>query len=262
MLIPCKNMIMNPNLLMSIILPVFICGPLHFNNESKTVGSSFRSTLSTVADIPVPEGYTRVDADPFGNWLRLLPLKKDPQVYLYNGSLKAYQGAQFAVLDIPVGTRDLQQCADAVMRLRAEYYFETGAFSKIVFYDNARRAYNFKPPYTRDHLQKYLEQVYGACGTLSLESSMKPVSRHTASQPGDVWIHGGSPGHAAIILDMARNAKGQLVALIANSYMPAQSIHIVRNMENALLSPWIRIEDHKGARLPEWQFYPGEIRRF
>ncbi|MBK8089321.1 MAG: hypothetical protein IPK31_16040 [Chitinophagaceae bacterium] len=71
----------------------------------------------------MPAGYDRVELSTgsFGNFLRNQPLKQDKTVYLYNGSPKYNQRAQYAVLNVSVGSRDLQQCADAVMRLRAEY---------------------------------------------------------------------------------------------------------------------------------------------
>jgi hypothetical protein len=37
------------------------------------------------------------------------------------------------VLDIPVGDKDLQQCADAIIRLRAEYFFSIGSIDSIHF---------------------------------------------------------------------------------------------------------------------------------
>ena len=79
----------------------------------------------TIGEIKPPEGYTRVvvKSGLFGAWLRMVSLKKDKTVYLFNGQLKRNQSAQFAVIDIPTGNKDLQQCADAVMRLRAEYLF-------------------------------------------------------------------------------------------------------------------------------------------
>src|SRR5215216_2798811 len=79
----------------------------------------------SIIAISLPVGYERIKVQPgsFGEWLRKTPLKKDKSVHLYNGQLKRNQSAQFAVVDIPVGDKDLQQCADAVMRLRAEYLF-------------------------------------------------------------------------------------------------------------------------------------------
>jgi hypothetical protein len=70
----------------------------------------------------------------FEDWLRHLPLKKGkPPVYLYNGRLKENQSAHYAVIDIDVGNSDLQQCADALIRLRAEYLYSIGDFSSIHF---------------------------------------------------------------------------------------------------------------------------------
>jgi hypothetical protein len=74
--------------------------------------------------IAPPPGYQRdsLPAGSFGHWLRQLPLKPgQPPVYLHDGRPKGNQQAQAAVLDLDTGPRDLQQCADAVMRLRAEY---------------------------------------------------------------------------------------------------------------------------------------------
>src|SRR5882757_5040924 len=74
-------------------------------------------SLKLISDVAPPPGYKRIpqNKNSFGEWLRNISLKKDRHVYLYNGSLKRNQRAQFAVLDITVGKKDLQQCADAVM---------------------------------------------------------------------------------------------------------------------------------------------------
>nr|WP_294859370.1 DUF4846 domain-containing protein [uncultured Fluviicola sp.] len=83
-----------------------------------------------------PDGYERKSADSssFGFYLRNLPLKKHGSaVHLYNGSLKGNQSAHVAVINMSVGSRDLQQCADAVMRLRGEYLFHNKLYSDIHF---------------------------------------------------------------------------------------------------------------------------------
>ena len=74
--------------------------------------------------IAPPTGYVReACADhSFTGYLRNLPLMpKGSKVMLYNGKEKSNQSAAYTVIDMEIGNRDLQQCADAVMRLRAEY---------------------------------------------------------------------------------------------------------------------------------------------
>jgi hypothetical protein len=95
--------------------------------------------VNTIESISRPSGYARIQTDGFGKYLRNIILKKDKTVYLYNGRPNANQTAQYALLDVPVGHIDLQQCADAVMRLRTEYLMESKQYDKIVFYSNIRK---------------------------------------------------------------------------------------------------------------------------
>jgi hypothetical protein len=86
--------------------------------------------------VATPPGWNRLAVAPgsFAAWLRGLPVKPGrPQVQLFNGKLKENQEAHFAVLDVDIGHRDLQQCADAVMRLRAEFQRQAGRESDICF---------------------------------------------------------------------------------------------------------------------------------
>jgi hypothetical protein len=83
-----------------------------------------------------PAGFRRVEAPAgtFGAWLRGLPLKEGrPPVRLHDGRLKRNQEAHWGVLDIDTGRGDLQQCADAVMRLRAEYLFASEQARSVAF---------------------------------------------------------------------------------------------------------------------------------
>ena len=223
-------------------------------------------TIATVADIPLPAGFTRLVAgsNSFTAWLRNIKVKKDPQVYLYNGRLKRNQDAQFAVLDIPVGTKDLQQCADAVMRMRAEYLYQQKRFNEISFADNNGRKYNCPASADRKNFERYLESVFAYCGTASLEKQLRRVQAFHTVQPGDVLIKGGFPGHAVMVMDVAADSSGRKIYLMAQSYMPAQDIHILRNPMYENLSPWYLAEggDNVFIYSPEWTFSAKELRRW
>lgn len=220
--------------------------------------------LKQVKQIPVPEGFFRPAIKPaeFGYWLREMRLKNDNTVYLFNGTAKANQSAQYAVLDISVGDKNLQQCADAVMRLRAEWLRSINRRSDIVFYDNNGKAYRYAGDNSDADFKRYLENVYAWCGTASLEKQLHLLRRTTEILPGDVLIQGGSPGHAVIIVDMAENRKGERIFLLAQSYMPAQDIHVLRNPANPNGNPWYSLSTDATTATPEWTFPPHCLRRW
>ena len=111
------------------------------NADSGLTKPGLSLPIQSINNIQPPEGYKRLAADgaSFATWLRNIPLKKERAVYLYNGKLKPNQSAQFAVVDISVGKKDLQQCADVVMRLRAEYLFAQKKYGGIGFVDYSGR---------------------------------------------------------------------------------------------------------------------------
>ncbi len=214
-------------------------------------------------DIPVPAGYTRVtEAEgSFGSFLRRLPLKADKTVYLYNGEKKRKQSAQFAVVDIPTGKKDLQQCADVVMRLRAEYLFAQKKYDSISFTDFANKKYKWQGGSSRQQFDRYLENVFSWCGSASLEKQLKPVDINSI-KTGDVFIHGGFPGHAVIVVDMAVNDAGKKCYMLVQGYQPAQDMHVLVNPINEELSPWYEILDEETVFTPEWHFTRNELRRW
>ncbi len=217
----------------------------------------------TINDIPLPAGFHKIPGHNkgFTDWLRKIPLKTDTRVFLYNGQLKENQSAQFAVLDISVGDQNLQQCADAVMRLRAEFIFQEKKYEEIVFSDYEGNKYTFHPPYNRANFDKYLSQVFGMCGSASLARMLKP-SVIDSIAPGDVLIRGGFPGHAATVMDVAVNDKGEKIYLLAQSYMPAQDIHILNNPNNQVLSPWYIVNTDRYIQTPEYTFRNTELMKW
>ncbi len=237
------------------------------NNPPVFVDPNIRVDINRYAQIisiPIPNGFERIKADSnsFCAYLRNIDLKKKTTVFLYNGLPKRNQTAQYAVLDISVGNSDLQQCADAVMRLRAEYLFNQKNFEPIKFYDNDHIAYTFSTPFTRDHFDKYLNRVFGMCGSASLSKQLNPVKTFSEIQPGDVIIRGGFPGHAVIVMDVAVNDSGKKIFLLVQSYMPAQDIHVLKNPTNENLSPWYELNGDHIILTPEYSFTKKELMRW
>jgi len=217
---------------------------------------------SKSGEIPLPPGYKRcpVTAGSFGEWLRQLPLKKDKTVYLYNGKPKANQSAQFAVVNISTGKKDLQQCADTLMRLRAKNLFATGQFNKISFTDYAGKTYAWKGEKDTVAFKGYLEQVFGWCGSASLEKQLTVVRDFNNISIGDVLIHGGFPGHAVMVIDLAENEKGEKIYLLLQSYQPAQDMHILINPVNSSTNPWYQAGTDRKIYTPEWHFEKQHLR--
>jgi hypothetical protein len=218
----------------------------------------------------------------FGAWLRALPLKPPgTPVKLFDGADKARQDVHAAVIDIDVGTRDLQQCADAVMRLRAEWLYANGMKDEIAFNFAGggrvpfwRYAKGQRPDETGSHwlakaktddsyasFRRYLDLVFAFAGTESLEKELNPVPVGDL-RIGDVFIKGGAPGHAVIVADMAEDkiTKAKRFLLI-QSYMPAQDMHVLKNPANADGSPWYAVPQGE-LITPEWTFAAGSLRRW
>jgi Domain of unknown function (4846) len=261
---PCKPLLFFFFFLSSSCNNVATSAPDKKNSTTLSNDTADKNPYLSIASIPLPQGYTRVKADSnsFGEWLRNISLKQDKTVYTFSGKQKANQAAQFAVLDISVGNRDLQQCADAVMRLRAEYLFANHQYNKIIFADNEKKVYNFTAPYSKEHFARYLQVVFGMCGTASLAKQLKPVTSFEAIKAGDVIIRGGFPGHAVIVIDVATNSTGKKIYMLAQSYMPAQDIHVLVNPANMDLSPWYEVTDDLKIETPEYLFYRSELRQW
>jgi hypothetical protein len=61
-------------------------------------------------------------------------------------------------------------------------------------------------------------------------------------QIGDVFLKGEDPGHCVIVLDIVEHEETkEKLFMVAQSYMPAQDIHILKNPKNEKNSPWYSI---------------------
>ena len=219
------------------------------------------------ARIPPPPGFTRVPAaeGSFAAWLRGLPLRPaGAPVLTHTGKPKWRQDVHAAVIDIDVGTRDLQQCADAIMRLRAEWLFSQGRDKEIAFNDTKGKRMRFASAKRRDHagLRKYMDLVFAYAGTYSLERELKPVALEDIAV-GDVFIKGGFPGHAVLVADMVESKEtGERRFLLLQSYMPAQDIHVLRSTSSDDGTPWYSTAIGDQLVTPEWVFLRTALRRW
>ena len=97
-------------------------------------------------------------------------------------------------------------------------------------------------------------------GTHSLSKELKSVSNVSDIRIGDVFIQGGFPGHAVLVVNIATRKKDKIF-LLAQSYMPAQELQILCN-PNKPSSPWFYLNNEKTIQTPEWQFSSGDLKRF
>ena len=241
---------------------------------------------------PPPGGFFRPDlaGDDFGRWLRELPLKPDGwPVHLFDGRLKRRQDIHHAVVDIDVGRQDLQQCADAIIRLRAEYLWTRGLLDRIRFdflngftasYPRWRDGFRYRVRGSRVEefrseqldagyrcFREYLQQVFAYANTTSLRRQMAapPGGAAAEVESGDAFISvpgGGGIGHAVLVVDVAIDGRGRKRFLLLQSFMPAQEIHILKNPGNADGSPWYDADFGAVLITPEWTFSPADRRRF
>jgi hypothetical protein len=223
-----------------------------------------------------------IDKNSFGYYLRNLPLKEDGAVVkLYDGNEKG-SAVYDAVVDMDIGNKDLQQCADAIMRLRGEYFYSRSEFEKISFtltngfvmdysewMKGNRLAVNGNKTHwvktaavsnTYADFRKYMEVVFSYAGTLSLAKTLYPKNIDNIAI-GDVFVHGGSPGHAVIVVDVAESKTGSKVFMVAQSFMPAQDIHILKNFEDERISPWYNSSISQ-LNTPQWSFDISELKSF
>ncbi|HWJ28083.1 MAG TPA: DUF4846 domain-containing protein [Flavisolibacter sp.] len=201
--------------------------------------------------------YRSSDSLSWSWFLQHLPIVDAP-VLDYRGYPVSYQQKHTAIINYDVGTSDLQQCADALMRLRAEYLFTRKRYHEIGFHFTDGQYFSWdaysegvrpvahgsrlqfirssnSSAFTHTNLRKYLDIVYAYAGTISLEKELKNTN---SFEIGTVVIHGGSPGHCFIIIDEMRTASGEKLFKLAEGYTPAQSIYILRNPWASGISPW------------------------
>ena len=235
--------------------------------------------------ISVPSGYqrTEVEEDSLGDFLHQYPMKAyGSKVHLFDGSEKYNQSAHISVFDLPIENYNLQQCADSVIRMYAEYFWNTKQYERIAFhytsgflaeYPKWREGNRIKVEgntvkwvksagYDDSYecFVEYLKNVFSYAGTLSMYCEEAVEIPLGEAKAGDVFLYGGSPGHVVMIVDVCENEAGEKAFLLAQGYMPAQEFHLMIN-ETHLEDPWYyESEISYPFSTPEYTFQEGSLK--
>lgn len=235
-----------------------------------------------------PPGYTWVKptSGSFAEYLINFPLRPPGfPVRDFRAVPIENQAKHIAVLKIDVGNYDLQQCADAWMRLYAEYLWSKKRADEVGFQFTSGQYYSwldykkgirtvqhnknvkfvqtgeFREDYSA--FRDYLNIIFRYAGTISLDRESFQIDKIEEVQPGDFLIKPGSPGHSVIVVGVAKNTQGKTLFLLAESYMPAQDVHILINPSNPILSPWYELDvNAKETKTAKYTFKPTVIKRF
>lgn len=274
-------------LLFALLITLFSCTDATKNIEREITKNAIGNPDKKIREIYLPKefGYANEGDSAYSNWLLNLKFKKNKPVYLYDGKLKSNQDVHYGVLNIDIGKDDLIQCADAAIKMRADYLFDKNRFAeinfiatsgdklsfeswlkgtrwkaqgnKLVSYTTIRKVTNIKADYNA-----FMKLVYSYCGTYSLSNQLKQVSDISLLQAGDIFIKGGFPGHAVTVMAVAENGRGKKIFLLSQGYMPAQDIHVLKNYADPNLSPWYALSDIYPLYTPEWQFNNGSLKQW
>lgn len=223
------------------------------NSAALIDSSGFTSETRVIT----PPGFTRADAveGSLLEYMRGMELQPDGSpVRLYSGEIIDSRAAAVYSMDVD----SLQQCADSVIRIYSEYLYSHGQYDKISFsltngtvmdyseWRSGKRlialgsfAKCFKlagNDESYDCFRAYLSAVMNYAGTKSLSEDSEKISAEELA-PGDMLLHGGTPGHVALVIDKAVNSENEVCFLLAQGYMPARSFHILNNPKHED-DPW------------------------
>ncbi|MEJ6793327.1 MAG: DUF4846 domain-containing protein [Lacinutrix sp.] len=244
-------------------------------------------SLTISSRVKAPKDFKRVNYSKgsFEEYLRNYKLKPfGSKIINYDDSEYYWQQGHVGILNIPVPKNGLQQCADALIRIRSEYLWDSNKKKEIGFNFTSghycswkKYAQGYRPKingnkvtfsktatvnHTKNNFYKYLNLIYMYSGTLSLSQELKSVTSIKDLRIGDVLIKGGSPGHIVILTDQVVNTKGESLFLLFQGNTPAQSVHLVKNLKNNLISPWYSLKTNTVIPVSNYTFYDSKFARF
>ena len=176
-----------------------------------------------------------------------------------------------AVFDYEIGPLDLHQCADAAMYLWASYNYSNGPefYERLVFNGADGTEYNYlgylETSGKEDNcktFRRWLDLVWTYANTWSISEYNLTSVPIWDIQPGDIFIIGGFPGHAVSVVDVLHNEEtGHKYFMLAQSFMPAQDNHILKNPETGTV--WYEIKSYMtNVNTPQYTFHINDLKRW
>jgi len=241
------------------------------------ISSFFNVTRAqtTIGEISLPSNdYQRIETEKnsFADYLRNLPLKKrgTDVINFRAGVFKAGSDTSVAyVIDMDIISRRLEQCMDILVRLYAEYLWSVKQTDNLILplpggYWLKWQDWEsgFRPVFKGIEVQmrksthtisieqsyrSYLNTVYSESHTQQFYYAYQSVAREKV-QIGDFIIKKGTKGHAIMIVDLAMNKFGDMIALIGNGDTPACQFFLLNYQQDR---PWIPLKfDQETLQLP------------
>ncbi|MCT4631024.1 DUF4846 domain-containing protein, partial [Winogradskyella sp.] len=216
-----------------IILLLFIIGLVFFAFQFKPIEKAIetataiietpslinKDSLTIKSRVNIPKGYKRAayPKGSFEDYLRHYKLKPfGSKIINYDNSEYFWQGGHIGILEVPVPKNGLQQCADALIRIRSEYLWDNNRKNEIGFNFTSghycswkKYAEGYRPKikgnrvsfhktasadHSKTNFYKFLNLIYTYSGTLSLFNELESIKAKDL-KIGDMLIKGGSPGH-------------------------------------------------------------------
>ena len=240
-----------------------------------------------ISRLKIPEGFKRdtAVAGSFQNYIQEFPLKVyGSKVINYDGEPYMYQQGHVGVLEISVPSNGLQQCADALMRLRADYLWNKNRKDEIGFKFTSghycswkKYSEGYRPKVdgnkvsfhktasannSKENFYKYLNLIYTYAGTQSLFAELPSIDKISELKIGDMIIKPGFPGHVVMIADIIQNVSGERLFALIQGNTPAQSVHLLKNPKNTSVSPWFTLRVGASLQIPTYYFKEARFMRF
>jgi hypothetical protein len=216
--------------------------------------------------------------------LRLLPLAAPgTPVRNYRGEIVVPGEDEYlaAVVAIDIGSENLQQSADVILRLHAEWRWYVNDLRMLYLSDTkaelplARwfagerltttgaeprwiRQAAPKPKLDHADLRAYLDSVFAWSSGRALPGESVPLAPENL-EPGAFFLHAGPPAEVLVVLDVATSPAGKRAMLLAQALNPAESVHVLRPNRDSV---WFPVRTDQPVRVPRAKPYGWkELRR-